>query len=206
MGTIRRFDLNEIKDKYNTKVFVETGTMYGDGVKYAQDYNFEKIISIEIEPAIHQTATENFKNHDNVEILLGDSSKVLPDRLESITDNALFWLDAHFPGADAGLVSYESCKQMEYDTRVPLEAELTAIAKRVKTYKDVIIADDLWLYEEGSFGGGNMNDHARQHNQNITKEEIVGKDATFAYNLFEETHDIKKYYPDQGYLVFLPKL
>ena len=130
--------------------------------------NFEKIISIEIEPAIHQTATDNFKDHNNVEILLGDSSKVLPDRLESITDNTLFWLDAHFPGADAGLVSYESCKQIEYDTRVPLEAELTAIAKRVKTYKDVIIADDLWLYEEGSFGGGNMNDHARQHNQNIT--------------------------------------
>ena len=206
MGTIRRFDLDEIKNKYSSEVFVETGTMFGDGVEYALGFGFDKIISIEIEPAIHETASNNYKNNNKVEIILGDSSKVLPECLSSINGNAIFWLDAHFPGADAGISSYESCKQMEYDTRVPLEAELTAISKRVDSYKDVIIADDLWLYEEGAYGGGNMNEHARQHNQNITKEEVVGKDATFAYNLFERTHDIKKYYPDQGYLVFLPKL
>ena len=128
MGTIRRFDLDEIKNKYDSKVFVETGTMFGDGVEYALGFGFDKIISIEIEPAIHETASNNYENNNKVEIILGDSSKVLPECLSAINGNAIFWLDAHFPGADAGISSYESCKQMEYDTRVPLEAELTAIS------------------------------------------------------------------------------
>jgi len=77
MGTIRRFDLQEIKDKYNSKVFVETGTMYGDGVDYALQYNFDKIISIEIEPSIHKTAVKKYNNNNNVDIVLGDSSKAV---------------------------------------------------------------------------------------------------------------------------------
>ena len=204
MGTIRRFDLQEIKDKYNSKVFVETGTMYGDGVDYALQYSFDKIISIEIESSIHKTAVKKYKDNDTVNIVLGDSSKVLNECINNIDDNIIFFLDAHFPGADTDLRSYDEVKLMEFNTYAPLEKELNIIPKRAKEHKDVIIADDLWLYEEGNFGAGNMNEHAKNHNQNITKEELIGHDAKFAYNLFSKTHTIKKHYNDQGYLIFLP--
>jgi hypothetical protein len=49
MGTIRKFNLKEIREKTGINVFVETGTLYGDGTDYAIDAGFLKIISIEID-------------------------------------------------------------------------------------------------------------------------------------------------------------
>jgi len=204
MGTIRRFDLQEIIDKYDSKVFVETGTLYGDGVDYALGYSFEKVISIEIEPELYEKAIKKYKGNDRVEIILGDSSTVLDNLIKDIDNNIIYFLDAHFPGADSNMRTYDEVKKMKFDTYAPLEKEMLSISKRSKKYKDVIIADDLWLYEEGNFDWGNMNDHARRHGQNITKEEIIGHDASFAYELFKETHKHKKFYHDQGYLVFYP--
>lgn len=206
MGTIKRFEISEIRDKYGIDTFVETGTMYGESVDFALEQGFTDIYSIEIEDVLYESAKLKYINNDNVHILHGDSSQVLPTLLSDLDKGALFWLDAHFPGADMGLRTYESCLELDYDTRLPLEQELTAIAKHSKNYKNVVVADDLWIYEEGQYGAGSMNEHAKAHNQNITKETVCGKDASFAYNLFEETHEIKKYYPDQGYLVFLPKV
>ena len=52
MGAISRFNISQLKEKFNFSYFVETGTMNGDGVDYALQSGFDKIISIEIEDTL----------------------------------------------------------------------------------------------------------------------------------------------------------
>jgi hypothetical protein len=206
MGAINRFNLDELIKKFKLKYFFETGTLRGEGVDYALASKFEKVFSIEIEEDTYKQAEQKYKNNDRVKIIFGDSSKLMTQIVEQLPGNTLFWLDAHFPGADVGIRTYRSCLDMNYDTRLPLETELTAIASRNKKFKDVIIADDLWIYKDGEFGAGTVDKHCAAHGHNITKLEIAeGKDIKFAYDLFSKTHDLREFTPDQGYLVIHPK-
>ena len=61
MGNLRIFNLNELIRINNAPVFIETGTLYGDGIVQALRYNFDKIISIEIEPRVAERARQRFK-------------------------------------------------------------------------------------------------------------------------------------------------
>ena len=204
MGTIARFDLGEIITNTGVKAFVETGTLHGDGVLHALKYPFDEIHSIEIDEELANNCTERFKGKDKVHIHEGHSGTVLPALLESIKCNCLFWLDAHFPGADCGKARYDA--EPDYDLRLPLESEITAISERVGTYKDVMICDDAWVYEDGQFEWGTFNEHAARHNHGITREDInCGKDLSFLYDRFGDTHTFKKVTNDQGYIVVLPK-
>jgi len=201
MGSIRSFDIAEIKQRTGISTFVETGTLYGDGVDYALSCGFDRVISIEIEPKLVVKAEQKYKDNNKVEIVHGDSSTVIPEITEFMEEPALFWLDAHFPGADAGICEYTA--EQDYNRRLPLEAELKAIHKRGKP--DVIICDDLWIYEDGDYESGSFNDHCARHGQNMTREQICGKNLDEICALFEPTHKIKKYYHQQGFIVFMPK-
>lgn len=200
MGSIRKFNITEIKDRLKLKVFVETGTLYGDGVDYALEAKFDKIISIEIDKTLAKKAKEKYSSYSQVEIIEGNSADVINNVCNTINEPVLFWLDAHFPGADAGLRGH--LDETDFDTRVPLEKELTAIHKRQQ--RDVIICDDLWMYEDGPYECGTFNDHSKRHGHNITKEEVCGHNLELFYNLFNKTHTFKKFYEHQGYLVMLP--
>ena len=48
MGSLKFFDLNDIVEKYQTSIFVETGLGWGHGVQFARTFNFEKLYSIEL--------------------------------------------------------------------------------------------------------------------------------------------------------------
>ena len=61
MGAISIFDLKDAQKYNETPYFVETGTLYGDGVKYAMKQGFKEIHSIEIEPTLYKKAKEKFK-------------------------------------------------------------------------------------------------------------------------------------------------
>lgn len=207
MGSITRFDLQELIDKFNIKYFVETGTLYGGGIDYSLGYSFDHIFSIEIEKNLYSNAVQKYQSHSNVSIVHGDSSQVLSEVINRINGNAIFWLDAHFPGADSNIRSYRECLNYKYNTRLPLDSELNIISKRKNKFKDVLICDDLWLYKEGTFGAGTVDTHSKQHNHNITREEIVeGKNINFVYDIFSDTHIFKEMYDDQGYLIILPKI
>jgi len=201
MGTIRKFNLKEIKEKTGINVFVETGTLYGDGTDYALDAGFKKIISIEIDKSLAEQAKAKYKHNSNVEIVEGNSASIIQQLCEQITEPIVFWLDAHFPGADAGLSSHMTEK--DYNTRVPLEAELTAIHKRKQ--KDIIICDDLWMYEDGNYECGSFDEHSKRHGHNTTRQQVCGHNLNGFYEAFSDTHNIKKYYDHQGYVVFLPR-
>lgn len=113
-------------------VFVETGTLHGDGVSKALAAGFKKIISIDIDPSIVGAARNMFSGNNEVEIVLGDTKTVFPEVITKIGETCTFWLDAHW---DGGIMGAEMC---------PLYSELAAImAHPVKDH--TILIDDMRL-------------------------------------------------------------
>ena len=205
MGTIKAFDLDEIIKKANTKVFVETGTLYGDSVDHALKFGFDLIISIEINESLAEKAKQKYANESRVQIIQGDSAEIISDLSWDLKEPVLWWLDAHFPGADAGLAPYDS--GLELEKRLPLNKELDILShyKRLG-YKDVIICDDLWIFEEGPFDSGDFDVHCKNHGQNMTRQSLKGpKTLDEMIQPFNHTHNVKKIYKDNGYTVLLPK-
>lgn len=196
MGDLRIFNLQDYKLKYNINTFVETGTLFGAGVDYAKEF-FTEIHSIEIDKELADKAIAKYKDDRGIFIHNGHSAEVLSSM--ELKGNTLFWLDAHFPGADAHKVSYDA--EQNPEKRAPLEKELEIISKRVTYYKDVLIIDDMWLYEDGNFEWGTLKNHLGK-----TRQELVGKDSTFVYDLFGITHNIQKDYRHQGYFIITPRL
>ena len=195
MGLLDRFDIEKIINEYNVKSFVETGTGYGHSIKHALLFRFEKLYSIEIEENIYQRIKSEVS--DERLILLNNNSKdgiieVLKNILYS--DSILFWLDAHFPGADFGFKSYGSEKDSE--KRIPLESELRTLVSIRDISKDYFIIDDLRIYEDGPFSGGNWDE----------RRTLGGEGIEFIHELFDQTHNLERDYRDQGYIILSPKL
>jgi hypothetical protein len=186
MGDLNIFDLN----KYKCNVFIETGTGKGTGIEYALQFPFEEIHSIEIHDELYDYCIDKFLGEKRVTLWHGDSIFILKKLLKIIpqNDRCLFWLDAHFPGADFGLGEYK------YNTiSMPLEDELIAIARNKDYVNDVFIIDDLRLYEDGEFELGDID---------------IGKPKE-GLKLFEymvaETHNIERLYRHQGFMIATPK-
>jgi len=194
LGTIRQFNLGRLIKEYKAPNFFETGTFRGDGVDYALKFPFFQITSVEIIPEIANEAKERFSNNDNVKIITADSVSALRDELPAIKTNCIFWLDAHFPGADAGITAYDS--ENAEEVRLPLVKELEIISTVRKKFKDVIVVDDLRIYEDGPYKNGNVPEDALpKMNRNIS----------FVYSNFERSHIVLKCYLDEGYILLLPK-
>ena len=84
--------------RFRRDVFVETGTLVGNGVWCALEAGFRRCYTIEIQPHQYQAACERFQHEraqGRVELLLGDSAQKLPEVIAQISEPALFWLDAH---------------------------------------------------------------------------------------------------------------
>jgi hypothetical protein len=200
MGTIKRFDIMNLIKKYDLKNYVETGTGMGECLEFAMRHPFKRFYSIEIYEEIHNKVQEKFKNISKMynrecNILLGNSFEMLPEILSKIENkgNTLFFLDAHFPGADFGHQLHGDEKNL--DQIIPLNMEMRTIIKNRDISKDVFIADDLRIYEDGPFASGNWPDR-----------ELYGGDGIgFIENLFMGTHTINRDYRDQGYVVLSPQ-
>ncbi len=194
MGFINRFDLTRIMKEYNIDSFFETGTFRGDGVEYALRSPFAKIISVEIISEIAAEARQKFLLQDNVNIITGDSLSILEKELPKLTGNCLFWLDAHFPGADAGLTAYDA--DTEESVRLPLSKEVETIRRLRPGFHDVLILDDLRIYEDGPYINGNVPADA------LPRQD---RNTNFIYKNFSATHVILKSYLDEGYILIFPK-
>ncbi|MBK9570300.1 MAG: hypothetical protein IPO53_10585 [Chitinophagaceae bacterium] len=194
MGFISQFDLGRIIREYQVTHFFETGTWKGDAVAFALLFPFKKIYSAEIIPEIAGEAKARFITEPRVTIVEGKSIDALTAELPAINGNCIFWLDAHFPGADAGLVEYDFIK--DEDIRLPLEQELAVIHRLRKDFRDVIIIDDLRVYEDGDFeNGAAPSDTLPTKNRNL---DFIGL-------LFGDSHFALKSYKSEGYLLLFPK-
>lgn len=79
---------------YSLRTLIETGTAKGRMVRACQNH-FQRIISIELDPRLHQQAEIQFAGQPHITLFQGDSGEILTDVLAALSEPALFWLDAH---------------------------------------------------------------------------------------------------------------
>lgn len=194
MGAISQYNINRIIRDYNISFFFETGTWKGDAVAYALNYPFKRIISAEIVSVIANEAKSRFQHEPRVTILEASSTEALSTELPSLNGNCLFWLDAHFPGADAGLERYDAIK--DEDIRLPLEKELSIIHHLRENHNDVLIIDDLRVYEDGPYENGSS------PADTLPRKD---RDIDFINHLFGKTHIPMRTYRNEGYILLFPK-
>lgn len=118
--------------RFPNRVFVETGTNNGDGIALALNSGFSRVLSIELSDHYFSHAASRFADDDRVQIVHGDSGKVLADVIAEIDEPATFWLDGHYT---PGLELTARCK-------CPLLSEIAAIETHsIKTHS--ILVDDV---------------------------------------------------------------
>jgi hypothetical protein len=194
MGSLKRFDLGRMIKEYDTRFFFETGTWKGDGIAYASRFSFDSIYSSEIMPQFVEKAKLRFKNDPRVKIIEGDSLNVFSSTLPGINGNCIFWLDAHFPGADEGIKTFNEYEDEKI--RLPLAEEIRLIKDLRKNFLDVFLVDDLRIYEEGPFKAGNLPGH-------VLPPRI--RNTRFMEEAYGNSHIILKSYEEEGYLMAFPK-
>lgn len=122
----------EIFKKYPNPVFIETGSLVGDGIQHALNAGFKTIYSIELSRKLYDICVKRFEDIDNVHLIWGDSGKELGRLLTMIKEPATFWLDGHDSGGGTARGEVES----------PLMQELEIIKEHpIKTH--TLIIDDL---------------------------------------------------------------
>ncbi len=81
--------------KYLNRVFIETGSNYGDGIQQALDEGFKVVYSCEIDEERYLYCEQRFKLNPNVFLVNLDTLKFLTAILPTIDEPVTFWLDAH---------------------------------------------------------------------------------------------------------------
>ncbi len=125
--------LRTFQQKYSLKILVETGTYLGDTL-YSLAHDFEQLYSIELSEHYYNLAQKRFSRFGNINLLQGDSGKVLKELVPKLKSPALFWLDGHYSG---GLTA-------KGDKECPVYEELTAIFS--SPHNHVIFIDDARLF------------------------------------------------------------
>lgn len=215
MGDLKHFDLGRIAYLGNCKFFVETGTFEGDTTQHVYDntsyddlgknrVDLVKFWTIECDASYAVKARERFKDCPNIEVVHEDSITGLEYVDSKCNGNTIFWLDAHFVGSDGGHNSYDRDKDVK--SRLPLEWELKILEQRLLSYRDVIIIDDVRIYEDGPFECGTFDDAMRSMNSSVRRSQISPYNSIDPLlKPFAQTHNVYKLYKHQGYAVLLPK-
>ncbi len=197
MGVLSHFSLKPFVDA-GYRTFVETGTGAGNGVDYAISCGFNRIFSVEFMPEQAIKMRAKYLSTPQVMIREGHS----PDFLNVLfgsreikeDERCVFFLDAHYPFGDIGGKPYDYEKDL--DKRLPLESELAALFKHART-KDLIIIDDLRIYERCPYGVQNLDQMGLVH--------IARYDAPDFLSRWSPTHKVEKLYQHEGYVIMTPR-
>lgn len=196
-------NLQNTFEDFQIQNYVETGTggildSYGQNsllqVSQLKIKNL-KMHSIEILDRIYKEAVNYFKDNKNVFIHYGNSHDELPKVLDELDKTpTVFFLDAHFPDSYRDKHNREIIKDDPDYIKIPLEGELRIIFQKRNLSKDIIVIDDIRIYQEGPYENGNFEN-----------KKIHGGDSLdFVYDLLNETHIIVKSYLQEGYLICFP--
>jgi hypothetical protein len=115
------------------KTAVEIGSFKGVTTKRLSRL-FDRVVTIEIDEGLYNEARQRCAGRRNIEFLLGDGSKLLPDILAREADMLVF-LDGHFSGEGTG----------HGDEPEPALVELDLIAKNLARISAVVV-DDFRLF------------------------------------------------------------
>jgi|TARA_B100002019_G_scaffold293350_1_gene320334 hypothetical protein len=127
-----------VDDPNEFKIFVETGTAYGQTLQQIQPY-FEKIFTVEISQKLWEWLHPQIRQFENVEHVLGDSLVEIPKFLKTLDENdkVFFWLDAHW---SQGLSDKNHLD-------VPLIEECVIIDEQYKSDTAIVAIDDVRMFE-----------------------------------------------------------
>jgi len=193
MGKLLRFNLPGLQQSLGLATFVETGTAHGDSLAHAAEAKFERLYSIEISPLLHEGARKRFAADPRVRVICADSVSGLAQVLPELGERpALFWLDAHFPGAP--IANYDA--EPDPTLRWPLENELALLRQARPTHKDVVLIDDLKIYIDGPFGNGVAHPMIRSQR---------ARGLDFIIDAFKDTHNYSVMWEDEGYMMLNPR-
>lgn len=201
MGSIQIFNLTEFIEKYNCKTYIETGTGVGECLEHALTFPFEKYYTVDIDGDLINEAKNKFTN-PKVTFIHGYSSNALEELVPTLpTDTPiLFFLDAHFPGADFHKMSYEESIREFKEEAFPLLNEIKIIKKHRDISKDAFIIDDWKLYDDS------LNYELPGWQYKSLQEELglitTPDQITQEFNL---THNIEVKLHHQGFLFITPK-
>ena len=194
MGELYIHDLNPYLREYSCTSFVETGTGKGTGIQYAINHPFKSLYSIEYVKELYEECKAKFFD-PRLKLINADSLTGLKLVLEDLSEEpCLFWLDAHFPGADFHFNTYDHLSDQP-KLHKPLKYEVDFIASKRPNSKDVLIIDDLMIYEDGPF---------ELLNQEF-KDKYGELGTDFISDAFSETHNFTRDYRHQGFLILTPK-
>lgn len=193
MGDLKIHPLEIYSKDLSDYVFIETGTGMGEGLSYAKKYPFQRLHSIEYVTEIYNKVNPILSDYRTF-IYNGSSESELPKILSTeYQSKVLFWLDAHFPGADFHLNDYNFMK--DHPEHMPLSKELDLIKNCKDISKDIFIIDDLQLYEQGNY-----------ENYNPEFVKIYGKIGSINFeDIFSSSHTLHRIYRHQGFLIALPR-
>jgi len=150
-----------LKSFKHGNVFLETGAHFGDGINEALNVGFNKIISIEIEQKFIDMCNNRFSNEvasGRVQIIKGDTLKIMGEIIVNINEPITFWLDAHWD--NDGEHGEKLC---------PLFEELGFI-KNHPIKNHLILIDDMRCMGGGLWGTGVQKEKIIEHIKEINSE------------------------------------
>lgn len=134
MPAIDRPFLLQLKKNYEDyKIFIETGTSYGQTI-FSVEKLFDELYTIEYSEKYYNH-TKNVYNGNKIKFILGDSGVIFLSLLPTIQDKCIFFLDGHYSSLDTGK-SEKDC---------PLIEEVTSI-NNLFLHDAIIIIDDFRLF------------------------------------------------------------
>ena len=149
---VKQAIVKEYEAKYRLPVFIETGTYMGEMIDAVLNL-FPKIISIEFDLKLAQSAKNKYSSMRHVTILQGDSGTLLPELLAGIKEPCLFWLDAHYSGGVTGQADSE-----------------TPIVKEIKSILEHPCSDHVILIDDAREFTGNNNYPTLEELRQILKD------------------------------------
>ena len=204
MGTLSSFDVVDYIIGYDLEYYFETGTGVGECIEFALQYPFKEFYSVDIDEDLIEAARQKFAStNKKLNLFTGTSEDILSEYVPTLPKGSptMFFLDAHFPGADFQKMSYEESIRTYKEIAFPLKEEINIIQSVRDTSKDVIIIDDWRLYEPGNV----YEDNSTWQYSWLQDELDIITNSQFIYDAFENTHNFKKDYRNQGYLIITPK-
>ena len=141
------FDLmQDLKNRFNIEVLVETGTWGGETARNASSI-FKEVYTVELSHDLFQQAKDKLMYLPNVRSFEGDSPLFLKRVIPKIHGRILFWLDAHWCG--------DNTARAEMNT--PIRNELLAIQESGLNTA-IILIDDIRCFhnlpeEIAGYGG-----------------------------------------------------
>lgn len=139
-GPVKYWALRKAGREHGCRVLVETGTYLGD-MLLANHRSFDRLISIELSEELWERAKVRLAHLENVTLLQGDSEDRLREAIATLSEPAVFWLDAHY---SAGITAMGR-------TETPIGEEVRMIVGAPQLAGSVVLIDDARLFGQGDY-------------------------------------------------------